>query len=135
MFDGRQFSTAELASAIEVTTSWPDYCPAIWPQSAGGASFSQVLGKALRKHVDTRYGNDNIRLEQSDKDTRSGSPRWRITVDLSAQAEGRRSPHTSTHMRKRQKPIGVNGQGTPATPLLLQTSKNHSRRTTSQPTA
>ena len=47
----------------------------------GRITSSKALGQALRKRLNTRYGEANIRLEVAGKDSRNKSPLWQIRSD------------------------------------------------------
>jgi hypothetical protein len=43
-----------------------------------GGNFQRKLGKALAKHVDTCFGDENLRLERAGKDAHTKNHMWRV---------------------------------------------------------
>lgn len=128
LFDGREFSTGELAAAIEKNSELRDALPADLAEKRKTPSFTQVLGKALRRHVETRHGEDGIRITQAGADPRNRTPRWRIAADLTLRECGsggsknaanahdprvhaQRSKHSRDSRTPASMPAAVEGRG------------------------
>ncbi|HJT56652.1 MAG TPA: hypothetical protein VJ761_09155, partial [Ktedonobacteraceae bacterium] len=47
-------------------------------RSDASGNFQRRLGKALAKHVDTCFGDENLRLERAGKDTHTKNQLWRV---------------------------------------------------------
>jgi hypothetical protein len=88
VFNECEFSTSELAAAIDRQQPFADTLPSDLADKRKLTSFKQVLGKALRRHVDTRHGEDSIRIIQSSEDRKNRTPRWQIAVDPSLRETG-----------------------------------------------
>ena len=70
----------------------------------GRPRFGQALGNALRRHVDTRHGDDCIRVVAVGHDARNRTPRWLIAVDFDGRgfgSGGRCSAHIANYARTR----------------------------------
>ena len=121
IFDGREFPTSALHERIENSEALAGALPDDLADKRDRRSFRQVLGKALRKHVDTRHGEDGIRVTQTDEDTKNKTPKWRIAVDLSLRESGSAgSSLTPTSHDAQAGAHGETGAKHSATPALPQ---------------
>jgi hypothetical protein len=55
-----------------------DALPAVLAEAVDKAAFGTQLGTALNQHRDTRYGDEEYRLERLEKDTRTHVVRWKV---------------------------------------------------------
>jgi hypothetical protein len=95
IFDAHEFSTGELAAAIDQQHTLADALPSDLAEKRRAGNFTQLLGKALRRHVETRHGDDGIRITQAGEDPRNRTPRWQIAADLTLRecgSAGSKSP-------------------------------------------
>jgi hypothetical protein len=119
-FAQQEFSTGQLATAIDLHEHLADALPTDLAEKRRAPNFKQLLGKALRQHLETRHGPDSIRITQAGKDSRSGSPQWKIVTEPHLQEyRSRRSEYPDLIHDARAG--GPSDQTTPATPVLLQT--------------
>jgi hypothetical protein len=98
VFGGRRFTTGDLSAAIDQDAALQHSLPEDLADKRGLKSFRQVLGIALKRHVDTRHGDDGIHIVRAGEDTRNRTPIWRIAVDSDARdygTAGTNSAHTA----------------------------------------
>jgi hypothetical protein len=87
VFDDGAFSTADLAREIGQVETLADALPEDLAAAQERKSFSQVLGKALKRRVDTRYGDAGLRIIRGAQGT-DNTARWCIAVDLNHRESG-----------------------------------------------
>jgi hypothetical protein len=78
----------EESGLAEVPVSLRDFLPDKLAEAAGAvrdartrSSFSKKLGKALRRYLGVRYGDDNLRLEKAEMDSHRKVNAWRVVRD------------------------------------------------------
>jgi hypothetical protein len=82
----------------------PHALPSDLAGKRGRPRFGQGFGNALRRHVDTRLGDDCGRVVAVGQDARSRTARWLIVVDFDGRgygSGGRCAAHITDYLRTR----------------------------------